>query len=102
MTAIRKTAGICFWLLKVGVIILIMFSVMTFLSEIAHRMRMRLPQPFKGVAVIAMAITTALPFAKAVDGIKDKVLGEAEVLSELEAAAALSELEEAESLEVHV
>ena len=75
MTAIRKTVGICFWLLKVGVIILIMFSVMTFLSEIAHRMRMRLPQPFKGVAVIAMAITTTLPFAKAVDGIKYKALG---------------------------
>ena len=94
---VRRTVGISFWLLKVGVIILIMFSVMTFLSEIAHRIRMRLPQPFKGVAVIAMAITTALPFAKAVDGIKSKVLGEAE-------AAALSELEEeeAESLEVHV
>ena len=96
MTAMRKTVGISFWLLKVGVFLFVAFAVLTFLSEIAHRMRMRLPQPFKGVAVIAMAITTALPFAKAVDGIQSKVLGEAE------AAALSGPEEEAESLELHV
>lgn len=72
---IRKTAGVSFFVLKAAVFIFIAFSVMAFLSEIAVRMRMQLAQPFKGVAVIALGVVSALPSVKVIEGLKQKTLG---------------------------
>jgi hypothetical protein len=72
MSVFRTSARFGFVVLKVGVFVVVAYSVLGFLAVTSKRVQ--IPQPIRSVAVIALAVSSALPFMRAVDGVAAKVL----------------------------
>jgi hypothetical protein len=69
----RKTIDHGFLLIKIVVVAVIQISVVGFLDETATRAQVRLPQPFRACAILAIAVATSYPFTLMVDAAKRRV-----------------------------
>ncbi len=72
---VRRTVGLSFGVLKTAIIVVVLFSVMAFLGELAIRVRLKLPNPYRSIALISLAAACAALPAHSVDVLKQKVLG---------------------------
>jgi hypothetical protein len=80
----RQTTERGFLLIKIVVVLCIEVSVIMFLDEAATRLQMKMPQPFRSVAVLAIAVAAAYPFTLMVDAARRTLLPDEEEIEELE------------------
>jgi hypothetical protein len=80
----RKNTDRSFLLIKIIVVAVVQFSVIGFLDETANRTQVRL-QPFRAIAILAIAMASSYPITLMVDLAKRKVMqDDLEDLEELE------------------
>ncbi|MBW4554202.1 MAG: hypothetical protein KME35_24330 [Aphanocapsa sp. GSE-SYN-MK-11-07L] len=71
MIITRKNTDRSFLMIKIIVVAVVQLSVVGFLDEIASKTQVQ--QPFRGIAILAIAMATAYPFTLMVDAAKRKV-----------------------------